>query len=495
VESSPHPVVSIGIQETIEDVGSPAITVGSLRRNDGDLDRLLTSLAELHVHGVTPDWPKVFPPGAHRVDLPTYAFQHQHYWPSTSSVRAAGDPSDLGLTPTHHPLLAAAVVLASGDGSVLTGRLSLDTHPWLADHVVGGQVVVPGTALLELAVLAGDHVGARSVEELTLHAPMLLPETVERQVQVTVAPFDESGRCAVTVHSRAVGNDQAPWTRHASGILTAAAPAAPAADTEAWPPAGAEAVDVAGLYASLDNRGLAYGPAFRGLRRAWRMGDEVLAEVDLDLAYADATSASYNVHPALLDSALHSLAAGDTDGTAALPFSWRDVTAFSSGATALRIRITGLAGEEIALRAYDFQGVPVVTVAGLALRPVPEGGIAPEEFDLADALFQVEWTPLPPSQQDGDADVAVVECGGWEGEGAERVHAAARETLELLTDWLADERCEASCLVVVTRGAHGGGDLAADAVWGLVRSAQSEHPGRFVLVDADAGADAGVGGG
>ncbi|MFG2091954.1 type I polyketide synthase [Streptomyces sp. NPDC048612] len=95
VESSPHPVVSIGVQETIEDAGSPAVTVGSLRRNDGDLDRLLTSLAELHVHGVTPDWSKVFPSGARRVDLPTYAFQHQHYWPEETDPAALPSPSAL----------------------------------------------------------------------------------------------------------------------------------------------------------------------------------------------------------------------------------------------------------------------------------------------------------------------------------------------------------------------------------------------------------------
>ncbi|MEU3491855.1 type I polyketide synthase, partial [Streptomyces massasporeus] len=174
VESSPHPVVSLGVQETIEDSPSAAsaVTVGSLRRNDGGLDRMLLSLAELHVHGVVPDWARVFPAGARRVDLPTYAFQRERYWPTPAP--RTGDVSAAGLVSAEHPLLGAAVTLAGGEGALLTGRLSLETHPWLADHVVAGRVVVPGTALLEMAIRAGDEVGCGYVEELTLEAPLVL---------------------------------------------------------------------------------------------------------------------------------------------------------------------------------------------------------------------------------------------------------------------------------------------------------------------------------
>ncbi|MEL7994684.1 polyketide synthase dehydratase domain-containing protein, partial [Streptomyces albidoflavus] len=493
VESSPHPVVSLGVQETIEDSDSApdAFTVGSLRRDDGGLDRLLTSLAELHVRGVAPDWAKVFP-DARRVSLPTYAFQHERYWPEPGTAAgAAGDPADLGLAPAHHPLLAAAVTLASGGGSVLTGRLSLAAHPWLADHVVGGQVVVPGTALLELAVRAGDQIGARSVEELTLHAPLHLTDSSPQQVQVTVGAPDGSGRASVTVHARPAGDDdQAPWTRHAEGTLTTEAPGVPATAGESWPPAGAEEVDVTGLYPSLDSRGLTYGPAFRGVRRAWRHGAEILAEVALDTDHQDDATA-YHLHPALLDSALHTAALADRDsGTApaVLPFSWREVTVLAAGASELRVRVTGLGSDELTLRADDPQGTPVLLVGGLALRPLPEGGISPASPALPDALFQVEWTPLPagPGADTTAPDAHVVTVGdGWEGEGPERVHSAATRVLALLQEWLADERGAGTPLVLVTCGAHGGGDVAADAVWGLVRSAQSEHPGRFVLVEAD----------
>ncbi|WP_241911121.1 type I polyketide synthase [Streptomyces sp. DH-12] len=517
VESSPHPVVSLGVQETIEDSPSAAsaVTVGSLRRNDGGLDRMLLSLAELHVRGVSPDWAKVFP-GARRTPLPTYAFQHERYWPEPGAASGTtGDPADLGLAPTHHPLLAASVTLASGEGSVLTGRLSLAAHPWLADHVVGGQVVVPGTAFLELAVHAGDQIGARSVEELTLHAPLLLTDASEHQVQVTVGSLDESGRAPVTVHARVTSDDDhAPWTRHADGTLTTEAPDTPATDDRNWPPAAAQEVDVTDLYPSLDSRGLIYGPAFRGVRRAWRSGDEVLAEVRLDSAHHDDATA-YHLHPALLDSALHTAVLGDHTGgdgpaVAALPFSWRDVTVLAGGASELRVRVTGVGSDEITLRADDPQGTPVLRVGGLALRPIPEGGISPASSGPADALFQVEWTPMPSVRgADGearairvlpspahlsaalgtddapDAGAVAVRCGGGEGEGPGRIHSATAAVLDLLRLWLADASRETSPLVLLTTGAHGGGVAVADAVWGLVRSAQSEHPGRFVLVEAD----------
>src|SRR6201999_3202262 len=61
-----------------------------------------------------------------------------------------------------------------------------------------------------------------------------------------------------------------------------------------------------------------------------------------------------------------------------------------------------------------------------------------------------------------------------------------------LQAWLADERLAATKLVVLSRDALpvGAGDrvlgLAGSGVWGLVRSAQSEHPERFVLVDLQA---------
>ncbi|MFG1611080.1 beta-ketoacyl synthase N-terminal-like domain-containing protein, partial [Actinoplanes sp. NPDC049265] len=117
----------------------------------------LTALAQLHVRGVTVDWP--IAAGRRVSDLPTYAFQHQRYW-AAGAVRP-GDVSGLGLAAVRHPLLGAATVLpgSDGDGVVLTGRVSLATHPWLGDHAVRGSVLLPGTGFVELVVRAAAEVG------------------------------------------------------------------------------------------------------------------------------------------------------------------------------------------------------------------------------------------------------------------------------------------------------------------------------------------------
>ncbi|MFG2091952.1 type I polyketide synthase, partial [Streptomyces sp. NPDC048612] len=491
VESSPHPVVSIGIQETIEDAGSPAVTVGSLRRNDGGLDRLLTSLAELHVHGVTPDWPKVFPSDARRVDLPTYAFQHQHYWLEPGPVRQ-GDITSAGLASADHPLLGAAVELAHGQGALLTGRISLDTHPWLADHVVAGRVVVPGTALLELALRAGIETGSAVVEELALETPMSLTASGAIDVQVAVTDTDESGRRAVHIHSCSTGAGTRAWTRNAAGVLRDRVEREPASWSDAaWPPAGAEPVALDHAYDLFASRGITYGPAFQGLRRLWRRDDEVFAEVALaDSAHGEA--AGFGVHPALFDAALHAIGLGgfviDSE-TPWLPFSWRDVSLAAAGAVALRVRLARADGDAVEVELADHTGAPVATVGALDLRP-----LAVESFGPAantDTLFRPGWQAIPArtaATHVRNREVVVQSLTGGTG-GATDVHALVAEALDLVQSWLADAENDDTTLVLVTRHAvdvaADTADLPAAGVWGLLRSAQAEHPGRFVLVDAD----------
>ncbi|MEV0331063.1 type I polyketide synthase, partial [Micromonospora echinospora] len=128
------------------------LAVAAQRRDRPEVTGLLTALADLHVHGVPVTWTPWFTDtGAARVELPTYAFQRERFWPEVATWQV-GDVSGAGLGVAGHPLLGAAVRLAGDGGVVLTGRLSVSTHPWLADHVVSGSVVVPGTALVELVV-------------------------------------------------------------------------------------------------------------------------------------------------------------------------------------------------------------------------------------------------------------------------------------------------------------------------------------------------------
>ncbi|HEY0697386.1 MAG TPA: acyltransferase domain-containing protein, partial [Micromonospora sp.] len=368
VEASPHPVVTVGIGETVEQAGARAVAVGSLRRDEDGPERFVAALAEAWTHGVAVDWARVFPAGD-LVDRPTYAFQRQRSWPD-GVVGASGDPASLGLGAADHPLLAAAVAVADTGAHLLTGRISVRTHPWLADHAVAGNVLLPGTAFVELALRAGQEVGAGRVEELTIEAPLVLPAGEAVGVQVGLGAPDEFGRRAVSVHSRpGEAGPDTPWTRHATGTLVPDTTGA-GFDLTVWPPAGAEPVDLDGYYEGLSAAGYGYGPTFQGLRAAWRRGDEVFAEVGLPVDQ-HREAERFAVHPALLDAALHGVGLAtfvrDT-GQVRLPFAWTGGRVDAVGATGARVRIapaTGPVDESavaLAVQVADPTGRPVASV-------------------------------------------------------------------------------------------------------------------------------------
>ncbi|MBQ6640958.1 MAG: SDR family NAD(P)-dependent oxidoreductase, partial [Saccharopolyspora sp.] len=323
-----------------------------LRADEPEESVALHAAGQLHARGVRPDWRRMLP-DARPVELPTYPFQRRRFWPE-APVRS-GDVTAAGMRAAGHPLLGAAVELADSDGLLFTSRLSRRTHPWLAEHVVSGAVLVPGTALLELALRAGAESGHPQVEELTLAAPLVLPERGGVQLQVH-ASSEESGTRTLTVHSR--HDDAQEWTLHATGTLVAETAAA---DEVAWPPPGTP-LDVEGCYERFADLGFEYGPLFQGLRVAWQDGDELFAEVDLP---DEVDAGRYGLHPALLDSALH--AAMLTDAEGGVPFAWEGVSLHATGASALRVRLRR-AGEALSIALVDGSGNPVATIRSLRTR-------------------------------------------------------------------------------------------------------------------------------
>ncbi|MEV0375913.1 type I polyketide synthase, partial [Streptomyces sp. NPDC050636] len=513
------------------------------------------SLAEAFVNGVAVDWSVVLPQ-AKRVELPTYAFQHERYWPKGTLTQlvgrpAGGDAMSLGLGAVGHPLLGAVVELAGGEGLVCTGRLSVRSQPWLADHAVGGVVLLPGTGFVELAVRAGDQVGCGLLEELTLQAPLVVPsDGAGVQIQVVVAAPDAEGRRGVEVFSRPDEAGAQEWVRHAGGVMAPAATAgAKEEDLLVWPPRDAVPVDIADLYAV--HLADVYGPAFHGVRAAWRRGDDVFAEVALPEEVAQEAGA-FGLHPALLDAALHGAILVDADvegepGQVPMPFAWTGVELHASGASVLRVRLRGDAQGGLSLTAADATGAPVVSVGSLVKRLVSMDQLQANNSELTDSLFVTGWAAVAEAaapagewaligadrfglvdglsaagvQVRSFADIAevaaaaevgaidprmVVVCAGalpadtnadGLGDVPGAVRGVAGATLELVQDWLDEQRLDTAQLVVVTRGGvdsvagEAVSDLAAAAVWGLLRSAQAENPGRLLLADlpaVDAGA-------
>ncbi|BBC31255.1 hypothetical protein SGFS_025490 [Streptomyces graminofaciens] len=492
IEVSPHPVVTIGITQTAEDAGADVALATTLRRDQGDRTRLLTAFAEAFTSRIPVDWAAVHADGR-PVPLPTYAFQRQRYW-LDRKVDGGAQVTSAGLDGTGHPLLTAAVAVAGTEQWLLTGRLSLHSHPWLGDHMVDGTVLLPGTAFAELAVRAGDQADCPVVDELTLHTPLLLAPGEALRLQVWVEAPEADGRRHFTVSSCIEGTTtDATWTRHASGTLATGPTTAPVEPLAAWPPSEARPTDVSDLYDRLDEAGYGYGPAFRGLREAWQSGDDLYAEVELPEPLTDQAD-RFGLHPALFDAVLHTLRAGDwfarPDGGSPvlLPFAWSGVRLHASGASRLRVHLRRTGPDEITVLAADTVGAPVVTVDTLRLREAIGGTTGASASPRFESLYEIEWTavaeesaaaPLP----DGTTVVTIP--------GTTPVHEAVVDALAVVRDWLDAGHGADARLVLVTRGAVATGpadrgpDPAQAAVWGLVRSAQSEHPGRFVLLDTD----------
>ncbi|MGW0841771.1 type I polyketide synthase [Streptomyces sp. NPDC002787] len=576
------------------------LVVPVLRRDRPEASSAVAALARLHVSGHTPDWRAVFAghPPAPPEALPTYAFQRRRYWLAPTTARTAAVP---GATPLSHPLLSSAVTLADSGHTLLTGRMSPGTHPWLADRTVHGKVSVPDTVLLDLAVVAARETGAGQVAELRPTAPLVPPPRGALELQVTVGPQDGvHGHRPVTVHARPENGD-AGWTRHAEGALADEAPAvvvadeererpregeslhgvgeslpvavrqadgerdahprpeddaagraphgwgaaageppaaAPARGVEAWPPQGAEPVDTRPAVDGHEQAsGVAYGPGFAGLRAVWRRGAELWTE--LDAPDADRLAADdFGLHPGLLESVSHALRLTRRDGDGMWhAATYRHVSVPRTPTGRLRARITPAAGDGVTVRITDLAGRVVASVGTLTSRPLPAPAETADPYDDA-TPYELAWRPveqplgtpparwallgddprlalagaLPDVERHPDLasltaaagtlpDLVVAHFGtGFDrsegtanladaGGPAEAARAAAHRAARLVRSWLADDRLADTRLVVVTRRAVAADDGSCEPgeapVWGLFRSAQSEHPGRFVLVDLD----------
>ncbi|MFZ4191407.1 SDR family NAD(P)-dependent oxidoreductase [Streptomyces pseudogriseolus] len=534
-EIGPDGTLTALAQTCLGEDSENVLFVPSLRKDREETGALLDAVARAFAKGVDVDWPRLFDgAGARVVQLPTYPFQRRRFWPRPPAL--LGDVTAAGLGASTHPLLGAAVTLADGDTHLLTGRLSLQSSPWLKDHALTSTALFPATGFLDLALHAGAQAGCENVAELTILTPLTLPERGAVRVQVRVEAPDATGARPLTVHGRRddAGPDD-PWTLHVSGLLTADAPPAGSAsgsyDFTAWPPQDGEEVSLDGFYEAFADRGHIYGPLFQGLIRVWTRGEEVFAEVGLP-SDADPAADAFDLHPALLDAALHAVMFVPMEDAGRLPFSWNDVRLDAVGASALRVRMTLRGPESVALELADPAGRPVASVGSLTLRELTgdlDGATvgSPER----QGLYELDWQPVdsPAASAapapadwavtgsaearelaaalrgaghtvtvapDADAlaagrvpDTVLYAVPVTDGDPAERARETTGEVLAFLQRWLDDPAFAAARLAVVTRDAvpagHRPADPAQAAVWGLVRSARTENPGRLVLVDTD----------
>ncbi|MFD9499443.1 type I polyketide synthase [Streptomyces sp. NPDC060035] len=544
LEVGPGSTLASITKEAFAAVGvDDAVVLSSSRRNRGAVETLVGSLAQLHVRGGAVDWGALF--GARRsVDLPTYAFQRQRYWLDFLAGTGTADVASAGLSAPEHPLLGAVVDHPGTDEVVFTDLWSLRTHGWLADHAVFGEVVVPATAYLDLALSVGDFVGCAAIEELSLEVPLILPGSGDVQVRVVVGAADERGHRSLDVYARPGedGRTMGGWTRHATGSLSPDAPRATAGRNDApslavWPPVGARRLDIGGLYDSFADAGFDYGPAFRGLREVWQRGDDLFATATLPTTADGSDDGGFALHPALIDSVLHAVVAGGvlevTGDQGWMPFSWSGVEQVAECGSTVKIRVFPAGDGVVSVAVADEHGREIARIGALTFRPASAEQVRAVGGGHERSLFELEWRPVQQSKREnhpghwgvlgaknglasrlsdvgdesavfhesmgdvllGEAPQYIVLClddfVATDSDLFAVVGGADTLVLDRVQQFLAEERLAGSTLVVLTRLAFDTGrgesveSLPGASVWGLIRSAQTEHPGRFRLVDVD----------
>ncbi|WP_216586935.1 type I polyketide synthase [Streptomyces brasiliscabiei] len=539
LECSPHPVLVPPIEESLD---HDVLVTGTLHRAKPRTGTLTAARARLYAHGHAPGRTAGHPTAGH-VDLPTYPFEHRRHW--LASAPAPGAVT-AGQRASAHPLLGAVVDLPDGEGLLLTGRVGLDTQPWLADHAATGVVIVPGTAYVDMALHAAALADSPHIAELTLHTPMVLTEQDALDLQLRIGPTDDHGHRPLTLHARPHGTDDSTpptWTLHATARLSPRPTETPPESVpSSWPPADADPIDLTGLRSGLAAAGYGYGPAFGGLHAAWRRGDHFYAEAHLPESL---TATGHTLHPALFDAALHPIAVPEPAATSAdgrtgpqLPFTFGHITHTGIAATRLRVHLRVVKPGTVSVTATDHTGAPVLAVETLTLRATTGDLLrrltrTGPEHDL----LRLDWTAVPidpavtadpvgtgtrvlldpspapaaafddlPRYADPAALTAAVEAGAPPPRTLVRVlpvpepaapkdlpdavRERCREILDLLQGWLADDTLSGTVLAVVTRGAvstgpHDPPSLVHGPVWGLLHSAQNENPGRIVLIDTD----------
>ncbi|NES59208.1 hypothetical protein G3562_27435, partial [Micromonospora sp. PPF5-6] len=515
---SPHPLLTPTIDDDIT-------AIHTLRRDTDPWHTLLTNTALLHTHTTHPiTWTRLLPHTRTHATPPTYPFHHQSYWLAAAPTT---DTHHLGLRPSTHPILPAALELAGTPDVVLTGRLGVGEQPWLAGHRVLGATLLPPTATLDLALHTADQVGCDQVDELTVREPVALPPQGHVQVQVTVAADDESGRRPITIHMGTAADGTGPevvWRRHATGLISSSGAPAPRPDT-AWPPPGWAPVDLAALRERVTAAG--GEPAADWLSAAWQRDTEFAAEVRVD------SRDGHVLHPALLDAALRLVAPGESggDGTVALPVSWSDVRLHAAPATELRVRLRREGADAYVLAAVDPSGSPVLSVARVEFRPVRVDDLL-GRGTVRGQLWRLDWAPvaLPATPADTDGWVSIGQpVPGWDlpchpdldtlhhavtdnhiptpprivlplpahhpnddpHDVPATVHDRTEQLLHTLQTFLTDPTWGTTHLTILTTGAISTSDhdqltnLPAATCWGLTRTAQTEHPDRITLIDTD----------
>jgi acyl transferase domain-containing protein/NADPH:quinone reductase-like Zn-dependent oxidoreductase/NADP-dependent 3-hydroxy acid dehydrogenase YdfG len=421
LELGPSPVLLAMGRQCI--TKSNTLWLPTLRPGRDDWSESLSSLQALHHAGVPVNWKGFdcdYP--RRRIQLPTYPFQREHFWfESRRDAAAAPRANRFPDRPGAHPLLGALLRSPALKDTVFESQLSTLHPPFLADHRICGQVILPATAYIEMALAGAHHLfgeGMHSVESLSLREALQLDSGTPTSIQVVFQSKDE-GSAAFEIFS-ALGDGQdadAVWTRHVLGRVVNAAKLETAGvetiDLQAVLDRCTEFVDTKALYQNFNEQGCEFGPAFRNIHALRRGTMETLAEIILAESLGSG-AALYRFHPALLDAcfqaAVQALPPGahtTAEDEVLLPVNIERVQLFRDVPTTLwsHAQLRGTTDPEasvftVDLKVYDLESRGFGEIAGLQLKRVKRRTLDRTlEATEKDWLFEIQWREAPRTKE------------------------------------------------------------------------------------------------
>ncbi|KZS73299.1 polyketide synthase [Mycobacterium kansasii] len=404
IEMSPHPVLIHAITETLEGAGDQIVT-GTMNRDQDQTLFFHTQLAT--VGATTPD-----DTSGRLVDVPCTPWQHSRFWVTDRSAM-----SELAAT---HPLLGAHIQMPSGGNHVWQADVGTDVSPWLADHKVFGQPIMPAAAFAEIALAAGAEalgVSADSIGVNQFEVEQMLPLDNHTQLTTQLIRNGDS-QIRVEMYSRSPNGD---FRRHATARVEQAPPDAARTRPGAHRSSTAATVSPADFYALLRQTGQHHGPAFAALSRISRLSDGS-AETEITLPDEAPRHPGYRLHPAMLDAALQSLGAAIPDGEVAgsaeasyLPVSFDKVRVYRDIGRHLTCRaqlvnLDGGAGKLGNVVLIDDAGQIAAEIGGIYLRRVERRAVP---LPLAQKIFDAEWIESPITVEAGPQAGCETAPGSW----------------------------------------------------------------------------------
>ncbi len=400
VEVGPHPVLRTNINECLTAADKKGYVIPSLRRAEAEMSGMMNSLGFLHTLGIQVNW-DVFTQGGHFVKIPTYAWDHDSYW--QESERSVEEKFGVA----GHVFLNNNMRMPFPAWEVEINRYFF---PWLEDHKIESMIVVPGAAYVEAGLALHEKTylnQACTLQGLEFHQVLVVDEKKNQMFHTQYNPATRS----YSVYSR-FREDGAGWTLHATGrmLKDSVGKTIPTLNYQDIRKRCTTSMDAAGLYVTLANRGLHYGPWFQGIKDIQKGNNEVLVRIQGDdslLRNAD----NYLLHPTILDSGFQTMVAiveeGSSNPNPFVPVSIDQVVFYTSpGAECWSYcRITSRTDSTIKgdLILFDDQGEVLVSLEGITCQAISGNReSAAEEMD--NWFYQYTWkkAALPEGQHAGN---------------------------------------------------------------------------------------------